>query len=141
MPIHTFGPGTLTMDPEGTAASFECQVRTFSVQHAYEETQEAVRYLGDGCESPSVQERGDSLSFDIDHALDAEGLYQWALTNDLQAVAFEYVPNTGGTTPAKWTGTVTVTVPGVEASGRGARLTGTVEWAGVGQFHFTPAAA
>ena len=140
MPITTFGPGTLTMDPEGDAVGFECQVRTFTVQHAYEETQEAVRYLGDGCESPSVQERGDSIAFDIDHALDAEGLYQYAISNDLEPHTFQYVPNTGGTTPAQWTGTVTVTVPNVEASGRGARLTGSVEWTGVGPFQFTPAA-
>jgi hypothetical protein len=130
------------MDPSGTAASFECQVRSFTVSHAYEETAEAVRYLGDGCESPAVQERTDSISFDIDHALDATGLYQWALTNDLQAVEFEYVPNTGigSATPASWTGTVIVTVPGVEASERGSRLTGTVEWTGAGMFTFTPAA-
>ena len=86
MPIHTFGPGTLTMDPEGTAASFECQVRSFTVSHTYEETQEAVRYLGDGCESAAVQERQDSISFDIDHSLSVEGLYSWALAHDLQPV-------------------------------------------------------
>ena len=138
MPIHTFGPGTLTMDPSGTAVGFECQVRTFTVSHAYEETQEAVRYLGDGCESAAVQERTDAISFDIDHSLSVEGLYSWALVHDLQPVAFEYVPNTG--IGAKWTGTVIVTVPGVEASERGSRLTGSVEWTGAGMFDFTPAA-
>ena len=89
-----------------------------------------------------MQERRDSISFDIDHSLDATGLYQWALTNDLQPVEFEYVPNTGigAETPASWTGTVIVTVPGVEASERGSRLTGTVEWTGAGTFAFTAAA-
>jgi hypothetical protein len=141
MAIHTFGPGTLTLDPAGTAASFECQVKSFTVTHEYNETAERVEYLGAGCVSEAVQTRADSLSFDIDHALDATGLYKYCLDNDLQTVAFEYVPNTSDTTPAQWAGEVTITVPPVEGSEYGARLSGSVSWAGVGQFTFTAAVA
>ena len=142
MAIHKFGPGTLVLDPAGTAVNFECQVKSFTVAHEYEEIAEEVKYLGADCVEPATQERGDSIAFDIDHDLSATGLYAWALNNDLQTVAFEYVPNTtmGTVTPAKWAGSVVVTVPNAEADEYGARLAGTVEWAGVGAFTFTPAA-
>lgn len=135
--IQNFGPGTLTLDPGGAAVSFEAQVKAFTVTHEYDETAEQVTYLGDGAVSPAVQARRDSVSFDVDHDLQSTGLYAWCLDNDLATVGFEYVANSGPTTPAKWVGDVVVTVPAVEGSEYGARLAGSVTWTGVGKFTFT----
>ena len=148
MPMSKFGPGTIVFDPQGTAAAFECQVKSGGVAHAYEEVQEAVNYLGAGCQSAAVEERTDSLQFDIDHDLYSGGMYSFCLANDLQAVEFEYTPDTatGTTTPASWSGSVIVKLPdGVQGDEVGSFLSGSVEWvqavAGTGgNFTFTPAA-
>ena len=147
MPMSKFGPGTIVFDPEGTATAFECQVKSGGVEHSYEEVQEAVNYLGVDCQSAAVEERTDSLTFDIDHDLYATGLYQFCITNDLKAVAFEYTPDTGtGTaTPASWAGSVIVKLPdGVQGDEVGSFLSGSVEWVQAvagpsGNFVFTAA--
>lgn len=148
MPMSKFGPGTLTMNPQGTADTFECQVTGGGVVHSYEEVQEQKDYLGAGCQEAARTERTDALQFDIDHDLYAGGLYYFSLQNDRTAVDFEYVPDTGmgSATPASWTGTVEVRLPdGVQGDEVGAFLSGSIEWtqsiAGdSGNFTFTPAA-
>jgi len=148
MPMSKFGPGTLTLNPQGSAESFECQVRSGGVNHTYEEVQEAVDYLGDGCQEPAVEERTDSLTFDIDHDLYATGLYAFTVNNDRQTADFSYVPDTttGAATAASWTGTIVVKLPdGVQGDEVGAFLSGAIEWTQAvsgdsGNFVFTPAA-
>jgi len=143
MAIHTFGPGTLTVTPTGgTASQFECQVKGVEITSEYEEIQEEVQYLGDGCFEPATQSRNDSISIEIDHDLTATGMYQFCQTYDLQQADFVYVPNInmGTATPAQWDGTIVVTSPNVNADEYGARIDGTVDWAGVGAFTFTAAA-
>jgi len=143
--IHTFGPGSFSVTPSGgTETTFTCQVKGVEITSEYEEVSEEVVYLGGveaGCYEPATQSRNDTISLDIDHDLTAEGLYQFAQTYDLQEADFVYVPNTtmGTAVPAQWDGTITVTSPNVNADEYGVRLDGTVDWAGVGKFTFTPA--
>ena len=149
MPISRFGPGTLTLTPTGggTGTGYECQVKSGGVAHSYEEISAAVEYLGDGCSQPAVQQRSDSISFDIDHDLYETGLYAFCLANDLAEIDFVYTPDVshGATTPASWSGTVLCTLPdGVQGSESGGLLSGAVEWtqsvAGrAGNFLFTAA--
>lgn len=147
MGMSKFGPGTLTLDPAGTGHSFECQIVSGGVTHSYEETQAGVDYLGDGCQSEAQEARIDSLTFTVDHGLYATDLYAFCIDNDLQPVAFEYVPdtNTGTVTPAKWAGTVRVKLPdGVQGDEVGGFLSGSVEWVqavsgSAGNFAFTAA--
>jgi len=130
--IAQFGPGTLTLTPDGgAAASFECQVKSGGVQHAYETQRDAVSYLGAGCESSALQVRSDSLTFDVDHDLMAAGLYQFLVTNDRDPVDFTWTPQTdyGTATAASWSGTVTATLPdGVTGDEYGSLLSGSVTW-------------
>jgi hypothetical protein len=143
--IHTFGPGEFTVTAVGGSAyPFACQVKGIEITSDYEEISEEVVYLGGreaGCYEPAVQERTDTISVEIDHDLTAVGLYQFCQTYDLQEADFVYTPNTGmGTSvAASWTGRVVVTSPNVNADEYGARIDGTVEWAGIGKFTFTPA--
>jgi hypothetical protein len=143
--IHTFGPGEFTVTAVGGSAyPFACQVKGIEITSDYEEISEEVVYLGGreaGCYEPAVQERTDSISVEIDHDLTAVGLYQFCQTYDLQEADFVYTPNTGmGTSvAASWTGRVVVTSPNVNADEFGARIDGTIEWAGLGKFTFTPA--
>lgn len=149
MPISRFGPGTLTLTPDGGGApgSFECQIKGGGVNHSYEEVSAAVEYLGDGCTEAAVSARTDSLTFDVDHDLSATGLYAFCIANDLGTVAFEYVPDStrGATTPASWSGSIVCQLPdGVQGSESGGLLSGSVEWTqavagAAGNFVFTAA--
>ena len=132
-----FGPGTMTIGT--TPLAFECEVLGGKVTHAYEDVGEARTMLC-GTERPSSKKRTDGLSFNLENDLSAAGLYAYLVTNDLTEVPFDYTPNTAN--GASWTGSVQVTLPSeIGADEFGAPIVSAVEWAGVGAFTFTPAAA
>ena len=132
-----FGPGTMTVGT--TPLAFECEVLGGKVTHAYEDVGEARTMLC-GTERPSSKKRTDGLAFNLENDLSAAGLYAYLVTNDLEEVPFAYEPNTAS--GATWVGTVQLTLPGeIGADEYGAPIVSAVEWAGVGAFTFTPAAA
>lgn len=132
-----FGPGTMTIGT--TPLAFECEVLGGKVTHAYEDVGEARTMLC-GTERPSSKKRTDGLSFNLENDLGAAGLYAYLVENDLTEVVFDYTPNTAN--GASWTGSVQLTLPAeIGADEFGAPIVSAVEWAGVGAFTFTPAAA
>ena len=136
MAITRMGPGTITV---GTVPlDFSAEVRSVTIAHEYDESSEAVTYL-DGSGSPASLTRADSVSFEADNDLSAQGIYAFCETNDLTEHAFEYVPSTADA--ASWAGTVQVTLPeeiGSDAFGN--PIASATTWAAVGKFTFTPIA-
>lgn len=132
-----FGPGTITVG--STPVDFSCEVLGGKVTHAYEDVGQA-RTMMCGTERPASKKRTDGLSFNLENDLSAAGLYAYLVTNDRDEVPFSYEPNTAN--GATWTGTVQLSLPAeIGADEFGAPIVSAVEWAGVGAFTFTPAAA
>jgi len=132
-----FGPGTMTLGT--TPVSFDCEVVGGKVTHAYEDVGEARTMLC-GDERPASKKRTDGLAFDLENDLAASGLYAYLTQHDLEEVPFVYEPNTAS--GASWTGTVQLTLPAeIGAGAFGEPIVSSVEWAGVGAFTFTAAAA
>jgi hypothetical protein len=136
---YKLGPGTLKLGPTASATDISCQIVSGGVNHEYEEAGETVTTLcGDTLGATAT--RADSLQFTTLADLSASGMYQYPLTNDLETVEFEFVPNT--TAAAKWTGSVQCRLPdSVSADEFGANLGGDITLPGVGNFTFAPAAA
>lgn len=133
-----FGPGTITIGAT-TPLDFSCEVLGGKVTHAYEDVGEARTMLC-GTERAASKKRTDGLSFALENDLSAAGLYAFLISNDLTEQSFDYTPNTAG--GASWAGTVQLTLPtDIGADEFGSPIVSGVEWAGVGEFDFTPATA
>jgi hypothetical protein len=132
-----FGPGTITIGE--TPTDFSCEVLGGRVTHTYEDVGDARTTLC-GTEHPATKKRTDGLAFSLENDLGAAGLYAYLVTNDLTEQEFTYVPNTAN--GASWEGTVQLTLPAEIGSDEySSPIVSEVEWAGVGAFTFTAAAA
>lgn len=132
-----FGPGTITIGE--TPVDFSCEVLGGKVTHAYTDVGEKRTMLC-GDIRPATKTREDGLTFALENDLSAAGLYAYLVTNDLTEAEFTYTPNTASA--ASWAGIVELTLPAdIGADEFGQPIVSAVEWAGVGTFEFTPAAA
>lgn len=138
MPATPLGPGTLKVGLDSaTLTDFSCEILGGKVTHAYEDVGDARTMLC-GTTRAAAKVRTDGLGFSLENDLEASGLYQFLLTNDLKDVFFEYTPNTTGA--ASWEGKVQATLPGeIGADEFGSPIVSEVEWLGVGAFTFTAA--
>jgi hypothetical protein len=137
MTFTMFGPGTVTVG--AAPLEFSCEVLGGKVTHAYEDVGESRTMLC-GTVRPASKTRTDGLAFELENDLTAAGLYSYLLANDLTSQPFVYTPNTADA--ASWAGSVQLTLPAeIGADQFGSPIVSAVEWAGVGAFTFTPAAA
>lgn len=132
--VTPLGDGTVTVGE--TPLDFSCEVVGAKITHEYEEiTEERTRLCGTVI--PAQEQRGDGFTADLENDLTAAGLYSYLQTNDLQAVPFNFVPNTAS--GASWDGTVVLKLPSdVGADEYGEPIVSSVEWQAVGTFTFTP---
>lgn len=130
--------GTLTLGTVPT--DFSCQVTNIRINSAYSDDGDALEVLcGD---SVPAGRKLDSRSLagtfiqDWDNPTAASSLTKFLYANDLDLVAFEYVPNAAADTI---TGTVRIEVPGETWGGDvNTRITSDFEWFIQGEPTFTP---
>lgn len=134
MAITRMGPGTITVG--ATPLDFSAEVRSVTIAHEYDEQSEAVTYL-DGSGSPASLARADSVTFEADNDLSAQGIYSYCESNDLTEQPFTYTPSTADA--ASWAGTVQVRLPEeIGADAYGNPIASSTTWSAVGKFAFTP---
>jgi hypothetical protein len=103
--------GTLKLGPTATQLDVSCQVTNARITSAYSDDGDAVTTLCGDTKPPPRKLDGHKLEgtvvqdFDLDTGVIA---FLWA--NDLQVVAYEYVPNDVATCPVI-TGTVMIEIP------------------------------
>lgn len=129
------GPGTFTLG--ATPTDFSGEVLGARITHEYEDIGES-RTMLDGTVRPASKRRVDGFTASVENDLTGAGLYKYLLDNDMQQVAFEFVPSTGD--GATWSGTVLCTLPGEVGSDEyGSPIVSDIELEGVGAFSFVSA--
>lgn len=131
----TLGPGTISIDIDGTPLDFSCQVTKASIKHKYDDIGDPVDVLC-GDRLPAGKSRADTFNAEIIADLSAAGLIAALYANDLKEAAFTFTPKTGNA--AAWTGQILLSLPTELGADVGANIAGEIEWETVGKLTFTP---